>query len=59
LSKNAAGQAEAFNALDKEMKQMNQFFQQFSDQMNSLSKKVPGLNSSLSCAKLKEKKACT
>ncbi len=52
-------EAETQNDLATEMKTMNGYFRNMRNVIRSLSSIVPGMNSSLACQKLKNKKACT
>ena len=52
-------EAETQNDLAVEMRTMNSYFGNIRNVIRSLSSIVPGMNSSLACQKLKNKKACT
>ena len=58
-STDAMAQTSTIQALDKEMKQMNMFFDTFRKLFMTLNETVPGMASTKACEKLKNKEMCT
>lgn len=59
VSGDAYGAVEPLKDLKDQMKQMNDYFTTFQRQFRTLTEKVPGINSTLACNKLKEKQVCS